>query len=148
MNVSAPLMCKKKLMLFFLWKYKTDVKIYTQKRGKERQTFVYLFTGVHCNGGKNWTWNIVITWSEHSIQIESTQLRLRFEKKNYMRFSDFYNTHKNDLISIARFCSVFFSSFFSYTVKMTGQISYGFGCISCSQVIRTNDSVTVKKIHE
>lgn len=24
-----------------------------KKRGKERQTFVYLFTGVHCNGGKN-----------------------------------------------------------------------------------------------
>lgn len=118
MNVSAPLMCKKNLC-FFYWNTRQTWNI-LKKRGKERQTFVYLFTGVHCNGEKNWTWNIIITWSEHSIQIESTQLRLRFEK-NYMRFSDFYNTHKNDLISIARFCSVFFSFFFCTRLKWQGK---------------------------
>lgn len=93
--------------------------------------------------------NNTTTW------FDSTQITIK--KRVYAQFSDFYNTY---LISIARFwcgvvwCAVVaaaaFAACFCCCTRLKWQAKYIMALVvfHVSQVIRTSDSVTVKKIHE
>lgn len=143
-NLSASLKCAKSSYRYWNTQEK-DGKTHPKKEIEMEHLFIYW---MHCNARERErkkstnTHGVIITWSEQHktfdlTWFDSTQITIK--KRVYVQFSDFYNTYKNDLISIARFwcdvvccccccCRLFL---LLYAAKMTGQISHGFGCIPC-----------------